>query len=170
MEELRDKIYYWSMELMKEGKRSQSIILLLATWNFAYFRYHMKEFKLSDFETLLDDCDFDYFCDKKFDTTDLNEEKTKKKIMKIYEALSQFTGISYVGASKVMHLMRPDFFMMWDTKIKNHYNVGDDPSSYHTFMVKMQEMFNQGKFEDLEKGVTVPRAIDIYNIENYSDI
>ena len=156
------------MELMSEGKRSQSIILLLATWNFAHFRYHMKKFKLSDFETLLDDCDFDYFCGRKFDTTDLNEEKIKTKIMKIYQDVSEFTGIGYVGASKVMHLMCPDFFMMWDAKIKEHYDVGDDSTSYHKFMAKMQEMFNQGKFEDLEKSVTVPRAIDLYNMKNYS--
>ena len=33
MEEVRDKVYEWTLELIKEGKPLQGLILMLSTWN-----------------------------------------------------------------------------------------------------------------------------------------
>ena len=74
MEEVRNKVYNWSLELLKEGKELQGIILMLSTWNFAYFRYHIKTFDLTNFERILRECDFEYFRDKRFEDTDFNDE------------------------------------------------------------------------------------------------
>jgi len=170
MEEVRNKVYNWSLELLKEGKELQGIILMLSTWNFAYFRYHIKTFDLTNFERILRECDFEYFRDKRFEDTDFNDEIIKSKIMQIYQKLSEIIGIRYVGATKIMHLKCPKFFMMWDNKIIYHYKTGTSPEDYLNFMKKTQELYKKGEFGNLDKEITIPRAIDIYNMDNYSEL
>lgn len=169
MGNIRDRVYYWSLELVEEGKILQGIFLMLATWNFAYFRYHMIEFNLKKFEKILKECDFDYFENIKFEDANLNNNEIARKIKKIYKSLSDFEGIKYVGATKIMHLMCPDFFVMWDTKIRKEYECSTSPDGYLKFMKTMQSMYKEGKFDKLEKGVSIPRAIDVFNINFTSE-
>lgn len=168
-EELRDKVYYWALELVSEGKKLQGVFLLLATWNFAYFRYHTRSFGLRKFEKFLNSCDFDYFKDKKFEKVDLEDNEIKGRIVKIYKELSEFQGVKYVGATKVMHIISPHFFVMWDTKVRKHFGFGTSPIEYFNFLKKMQQDYRNGKFKNVEKSVSIPRAIDLYNITHYSD-
>ncbi len=167
MEEVRDKVYDWCLELVNGGKILQGIFLMLATWNFAYFRYHMKEFQLKDFEKTLNECNFYYFKSLKFEEADLDDEEIKQNMIKIYEDLSDFKGIRFVGATKIRHLMCPHFFVMWDTAIRKHYKCGTSPKEYHKFMKEMQRKYKEREFEELEKGVVIPRAIDLYNITHF---
>jgi len=167
MEEVRDKVYDWSLELVNEGKILQGIFLMLATWNFAYFRYHMKDFKLKKFERTLENCSFNYFKKLKFEKVDFNEKQIQDKTMKIYRDLSNFKGIRYVGATKIMHLMCPEFFVMWDKSIREHYKFKTSPEGYIDFLEKMQRMYLSNEFKKLDKTVTIPRAIDLYNITHY---
>jgi hypothetical protein len=165
-EDLRDEIYWWSLELVEKGFRVQGIFLLLATWNFAYFRYHMTEFDLYSFKAVLDSCDFDFFINKSFESIDLSDQAISEKIKSIYKKLSDFDGIRYVGASKVMHLLNAHLFVMWDKKIIDHYRAKTTPDGYLDFMRKMQKMYRDAEFKNLRTdGVTIPRAIDICNIE-----
>ncbi len=51
--------------------------------------------------------------------------------------------LNYVGsvsASKLMHLLIPKLFVMWDESIKGKYGVGGKPEDYFSFMEKMQEL------------------------------
>lgn len=121
MDDLRDEIYQWSLNLIENGFKLEGIFLLLSTWNFAYFRYHMIGFKLKDFNKTLERCEFGFFNDKKFESANLSDEKIVKRIKEIYSLLSEFEGIKYVGATKIMHLMNPNFFVMWDKGIINYY-------------------------------------------------
>lgn len=168
MEEVRDKVYDWTLELVKEGKILQGLILMLSTWNFATFRYHMKKFRLNKFEKTLKECNFDYFKDKKFEDMNFDNEEVKKNILEIYEALSSFNGVKYVGATKVMHFLCPEVFVMWDSYVIKYYKCGVSGEDYIAYLKKMQEMYKKGEFKKLEKGVTIARAIDIYNIQNFS--
>jgi len=168
MEELRDKIYTWSLNLIKEGKELEGIFLLIATWNFAYFRYHMKDFPLTEFERALKECDFNYFKDKDFSNENLDNAETKNKIIEIYQKLSDFKGIKWVGATKIMHLKCPNFFIMWDGKIIKHYKAKTSPEGYFNFMKLIQNLYKKGSFKDLDKNMTIPRAIDFYNMINFS--
>lgn len=174
-DQVRDEVYYWSLELVKEGKVLQGIFLILATWNFAYFRYHMRDFDLYRFKKVLENLNFNYFKHKKFEKTDLNNKQMSAYIMNIYKTLSEFKGIRYVGATKIMHLMCPDFFVMWDTKIREHYRrkterkINTKPEGYFEFMMLMKEEYDKGKFNKFvakNKNLTVPRAIDLWNIKN----
>ena len=170
MEELRDKIYTWSLNLIKEEYELEGIFLLIATWNFAYFRYHMKDFPLNEFEKALKECDFDYFKDKSFADENLDYTETKNKIIEIYQKLSNFKGIRWVGATKIMHLKCPNFFIMWDGKIIKHYKSKTSPEGYFNFMKLVQNLYKNGSFKDLGKNMTLPRAIDFFNMNHFSVI
>ncbi|MEK6898022.1 MAG: hypothetical protein AABX28_01545 [Nanoarchaeota archaeon] len=167
-EELRDKIYGWSLDLVNEGKELEGIFLLLATWNFAYFRYHMKEFPLSEFEKSLKECNFDYFKDKIFSEINLEDTEVKNKIIEIYGKLSNFKGIRWVGATKIMHLKSPNFFIMWDRNIIKHYQAKTFPEGYFNFMKLMQNLYKSGFFGNLGNNITIPRAIDLFNMDKFS--
>jgi len=164
MDELRDEIYGWSLNLVKNGFRLEAIFLFLSTWNIAAFRYAMRRFRIEEFKRALESCDFEFFRSRKFESTDLMDTEVVKKTEEIYEALSRFDGVKHVGASKVMHLLNPEFFMMWDSKVINHYEAKRTPEGYVDFMRLMQKMWKEGKFPKPRKGETVTRAIDVYNI------
>ena len=174
MEDLREEIYWWSLNLIEKGFKLEGIFLLLSTWNFAYFRYHLIDFKIEAFKKLLDDCDFEFFKeDMRFETVDLSNNEITDKIKLIYSSLSQFEGIKYVGATKIMHLLRPNFFVMWDTKIIKNYQketlrgyINTSPSGYVNFMKEMQKRYRNKEFLNLAEGVSIPRAIDLYNWEH----
>lgn len=115
---------------------------------------------------MLNSCDFGFFKNKKFERLDLADKKTRKKIRKIYRSLSKFKGIRYVGATKIMHLLQPKVFVMWDRKIIQKYKAKTTSKGYLDFMIEMQRKYKAGEFGRLKtKNVTIPRAIDIYNLE-----
>jgi len=65
-----------------------------------------------------------------------------------------------------MHLLRPDLFMLWDGGIIRHYKAKRSAQGYLDFTAKMQKMYQNGEFKRLKtEGVTIPRAIDLYNME-----
>ncbi len=168
---LRNEIYKWSRNLIKRGLTFEGIFLLLATWNFAYFRYQMIDFDLETFKKTIANCDFAYFEGKSLEAIDLEDEPTVQKIKAIYSALSDLKGIRYVGATKVMHLFSPSLFMMWDTKIIEDYQrsypeVNTTPQGYLNFMRVIQKKYRQGDFHNLNiDEFGVPFAIDSYNYD-----
>lgn len=183
MEELRNIVYYWTLELIKKGDILKGIILMLSTWNIAGFRYVIKNFPLEEFKKALEKSNFDFFENMKFE--DAFDKETENEIMRIYTTLSDIEGIKYVGASKILHFMCPNFFVMWDNKIlddykeeererlnvkklpKNHLNTS--PEGYLNFMNLMQEKYKNNEFKNLDLKDGIPRAIDIYNYKKYSE-
>jgi len=128
----------------------------------------MKEFPLNEFERSLKECDFDYFKNKDFSNENLDSIETREKIIDIYTKLSKFKGIRWVGATKIMHLKCPNFFMMWDGKIIKHYKAKTSPEGYFNFMKQIQNLYKEGSFKNLDKNITIPKAIDLYNMINFS--
>lgn len=167
MDELRDEVYWWCLNLLEKGFKWESIFLILSTWNFAYFRYHMRDFKLKEFQKTFNNLDFSFFKDKRFETVDLSDREIVEKIKKIYSSLSQFEGVKYVGATKIMHLMNPILFVMWDKKIIEHYKAETTPEGYVDFMKLMQNIWKEGKFPRPQGEETIPRTIDSYNWTKY---
>ncbi|MEK6873049.1 MAG: hypothetical protein AABW90_03485 [Nanoarchaeota archaeon] len=143
MEPVRNKVYGWTLELIKEGKILQELILMLSTWNFAYFRFYIKDFDLKSFEKAIKECGIDYFKDKRFEEIDFGDKKIKERIIKIYKILSSFNGVRFVGATKVMHFLYSDVFVMWDSKIIKQYKAKTFSEGYIDFAEKMQEMYKK---------------------------
>ena len=105
-------------------------------------------------------------------------DKYKPFITKLYEEFKKITGST--GAAKVLHVLAPDFFVMWDAKIRQMYSIGDSPDDYYRFLVKMRDEIREAvntykqafkinsyeeAREDLESLLRkkITRAIDEYN-------
>ncbi len=177
-DEIREEVYRWALDLYKEGHEYESIILLLSTWNFAYFRFILTSFNLKNFKrdlANLEKEDFVFFNKKSFKDIRLDDKKTVERIMRIYNTISN-SGIKQVGATKVMHLLKPDVFVMWDNGIIKHYSktykndkiigkIDKTAEGYINFMRLMQNLYMDGKFHSLDTKFTIPRAIDLYNLK-----
>ncbi|MGC8680387.1 MAG: hypothetical protein ACP5T6_03780, partial [Candidatus Micrarchaeia archaeon] len=100
--------------------------------------------------------------------------KTIKNIKEIYITLYDF--VKDVGATKIMYLLKPEVFIMWDTKIINHYRtyktvgkINKSPEGYVNFMKLMQKLYKNGEFPQPNKdNESITRAIDRYNWEKYT--
>lgn len=183
MEELREQIYYWTLELIEKRDALKGIILMLSTWNIASFRYYVKDFPLEEFKEALEKSNFNYFKNKQFE--EAFDKETENEMKAIYKILSDVKGIKYVGASKILHFMCPKFFVMWDNAILNGYkkeererltvkklpknHLNTTPIGYLNFMKLMQEKYNNNEFKNLDLKDGIPRAIDIYNYNEYSE-
>jgi hypothetical protein len=120
-EPMRAQLYSRALNLIRAGFRLEAHLLILATWNFARFRYVTRDFDLRGYENTLADLDellrpldsYDFLA------TNLNEHRTR--IVQAFDLLSSIEGIRYTGAAKILHLLHPRFFVMWDRFISGHY-------------------------------------------------
>lgn len=182
-EEKRSSFYEIATNLMNNNFEIEAYFLILATWNFAVFRYAVKDFNVNGFREKIRELDR-YFIplkDEKFRT--INFEDYKDDIREIFATLSSIKGIEFTGASKIIHLKNRSVFVMWDgyikgEKPKKYYNEleivknGDwrlkryrnNPEDYFQFLKDMQERFRHIKFLSNEK--TFAKAIDEFNYVN----
>lgn len=166
--EKRGSYYDMSIDLMNNGFKTEALMLILATWNAALFRYHIKEFDVDGFKHVIgNECEpiFEKLKDQEFQQADFIT--IGKGIEKLYNILSAIKGIKYTGASKIMHMNIPKLFIMWDRYIQQEYGF-DKPSgeNYVEFLKKMQKLLKEINWEDSEKPLT--KAIDEYNYVMYT--
>ena len=165
--EKRGSFYNMARNLLIKGYEIEAYILILATWNFARFRYFVTNFDLKDFkEKIKVDWEpiFNDLKNEKLQLADFN--KIGDKVKELYDSISQFMGIGYTGASKTMHLKNPELFVMWDIRIREEiYKLGKSPEDYLKFHKQIQQKFKNIKWDDKKK--TFAKAIDEYN---YVDI
>lgn len=104
--------------LIEHGFEVEACMLLLATWNFARFRYAVKQFDIEGFRNTLTGLNdhFRQLRDQTIMSIDLSTHGSH--ITAIFEALSTIRGIEFTGAPKLMHLKNPDLFVMWDEYIR----------------------------------------------------
>lgn len=158
---LRDKIYYICLNLMKEGYETEAYLLLLSTWNFARFRFVMNTFSLDKFEKTMKSLEplFKKIKTEKFQTILL--DKYKKDILTMYGKLSGIKGIEKTGAPKIMHLKNLEVFVMWDGFIRNYYGFRKGTAEdYFLFLKDMQAKFSGSK---KLHGRTLARSVDEHN-------
>lgn len=118
---MRAQLYYSALRLIDAGFRIEAHLLILATWNFARFRYVTRTFNLEEYQGTLD------FLTKvlnplagcKLMDSDLKEHRTH--IVEAFNKLACIEGIRFTGAAKILHLMYPLFFVMWDRFISGQY-------------------------------------------------
>lgn len=98
--------------------------------------------------------------------------KYKEQIKDCYKAIRNLIGP--VGASKVLHLINPEFFPMWDENIRKKASeeckkpIEDSEEGYYRFMNCIRELLLNRKMMKLwekwskEIGTSKLRIIDIY--------
>lgn len=136
--EARGDFYPLFLNLMKKGFEIEAFLLMLATWNFASFRYAIKEFDLANFKKTISLIKkrSRKLKGKSFRT--INFSSFRKEIIGIFDPLYQIKGIKSTGIPKLMHLLNPQVFVMWDSYIRRHYGFRrGDAGDYLDFLVKM---------------------------------
>jgi hypothetical protein len=159
LKEPRGGFYDLSTELMKKDCEVQGMLLLLASWNNSYFRFKVNKFNVQEFKDLIFNLDplFKKLETKSFPT---DYKEIEKEITDIYTPLSEFEGVAYTGASKIMHLKNQKLFIPWDDYIRTEYSLSNDSASYVKFHELMKEKF--GHLHGFA-GRTLPKTIDEYN-------
>jgi len=181
--EKRGSFYNMAIGLINNNFEMEAYFLILATWNFARFRYAINNFDINGFKEKIKELNpyFNRLINEDFRT--INFDKYKKDIEKIFATLSSIKGVEFTGASKILHLKNRSVFVMWDRyikgeKTKKYYKElkivknGDwkikkyqnDPENYFQFLKDMQERFKNINFQSNEK--TFAKAIDEFNYVN----
>ena len=169
--------------LLDNGFRVEANLLILATWNFAAFRYVTKTFHIDEFAQLLEKLEPTFASISGIGFKNARFEDLREEIGLIYDHLSQIEGIKYTGASKLMHLKNPKLFVMWDSYIRGEdakcrykelpiVRSGDWPAkkygkqaeSYIEFLSDVQDLFAHLQYDDQNK--TLAKAIDEFNYVN----
>jgi hypothetical protein len=164
-EEGRASFYDVALEIA-DSHPLQASIIILAVWNMNRFRFMASDSEnLVALQEAIEECKLlvDRLKGKDFKT--VNFDEIKDTVMKIYSKLSKVMGVEYTGASKVMHLLNRELFVMWDTDTRKKYGFHmADETDYFNFLKLMQE-----KVKDIEWNMpnkTLAKAIDEYNQVN----
>lgn len=163
MEDARDLLWNRAMVLLQNGYEIEAYILILATWNFAGFRFFLKKFDLNKFQKIINNLNpiFRKINNISFRKANFEDKALQHKIRQIYRSLKEI--VSQTGASKLMALKNHNLFVMWDTEIRKMYKIDNSasPEQYINFLVKMQDEFKGIKWT--ARGKPLAKAIDEYN-------
>ena len=157
----RTSFYDIALEIVDEYPLQASIIIL-ATWNVSRFRFMVSDSKnMVNFTNAMEKCGplFEKIRDNDFQNKNFVE--IKEIIEEIYTTLSAVKGVEYTGASKVMHLINRNLFVMWDGYIRDEYKYGTTGEDYVDFLKQMQDKFKNIVWNLCSK--TLTKAIDEYN-------
>lgn len=83
-------------------------------------------------------------------------------VRQIYSNLSKVEGVKYTGASKVMHLLNRELFVMWDRDTRKEYGYPKaNKDGYLHYLKKMQDKVKNMELTMPNK--TLPKIIDEFN-------
>jgi hypothetical protein len=182
-ESMRGKVYYRVLNLIRNSYILEGHLLLLATWNLARFHYFITRFNLSDYQALLDDLSSHLRPISQADFATVNLDQHRKLISDSFDRLAAIKGIEFTGASKILHLLNPRVFVMWDTAIsgrhipkKDYFNLdvirygfwkpprnpfGRSGAGYWEFLAYCQSQFDGLVSPSSDK--TLAKCIDEFN-------
>jgi len=69
---------------------------------------------------------------------EIDLDQMSDEIKEIFEKISNIKNVGPTSASKILHLLRPQLFMMWDMDIAKTYRVKPSPTGYLEFLKRCQ--------------------------------
>jgi len=130
--EPRDIIYLVARKIILENPNSDYHILsgievLLLTWNAVYLQRQPEKVKRRLESDIMEAYrntrnDFGVLEDKKLETIDLKNPEIVNRIKRIFKTFMSHKSIESTRASKAIHLINPELFMMWDNEISRNYH------------------------------------------------
>lgn len=158
--------YPMFLKLMEKDCEIEAFMFILSTWNFARFRYAMRDFDLETFIKEVKKLAPLFQKIQKEDFKSISFDKYSLEIKQIFNVLANIKGIEKTGASKLMHLKLPGVFVMWDGYIRKAYgyNTGN-ADEYISFLKKMQKMFSKTK---IKSDRTLAKLIDEHNYKKFT--
>jgi len=161
VEPTRSELYDIGLKMIASDFEIEAYLLILATWNFARFRYVLRCFDLDRFRNTIAAVNpiFQRLAPYSFETVDF--DLLADDITGIYSKLKPL--VEQTGASKIMHFKHPKLFVMWDTAIRSYYHISTDCSAqdYFGFLRLMRTTF--GHLHWTAGNLSFARAIDLYN-------
>ena len=164
--EVRWDYYPMFLKLMDKGCEIEAFMFILSTWNFARFRYVMREFDLDAFTDTVKNLNHSFQKIQHEDFKTMDFTKYADDIKHIFKALADIKGIEATGAPKLMHLKLPKVFVMWDRYIRKAYGYNEgDADDYVAFLKDMQRRFaNSMTGSDR----TLAKLIDEHNYKKFT--
>jgi hypothetical protein len=150
--------------------RAEAIAALLRDWNSGYYRTRPGEIDklLTVLDGLLDRFDgaLDGYAERSI--VDLHDNE-REAVGEVFEGFRGELGA--VGASKALGLLAPDFFPMWDTRIRKRYGVhtvlpGQHVDTYWQFIVIAREQIRALDIDTLPP--TPLKRLDEYNYYRFT--
>jgi len=156
--------YDWGSELVRKHPDDPLVLcyavsVFLAHWNSPFYRYFYGYDDVSyiaqivkDLRPLLEDIK-DLIL--RFRSLKLDElpreglEGLRNEIVGLYNRLAGVVG--HTGASKVLHMLAPSFFVMWDGKIREHYGLQERGDDYFRFLVEVARPMICGAVESYSR-------------------
>lgn len=130
--EPRDLAYVIARKTIVENSDSEwhllgGVKILLLIWNAVYYQRLNEEIKKDVENEILialrnTKNDFSSLSKEKLETINLNNRSVFEKIKKIFISFARHKSIGITGASKAIHLINPQLFMMWDNEIRKNYH------------------------------------------------
>lgn len=119
--------------------RALAIFEFLISWNWMYwFSKGKSELKVPILlKELIKKIEFVEELDFNLHLDSVDISISENEIKEVFKMFSLFLGST--GASKALHILFPKFFVMWDTKIREAYNVESTPEGYIRFLGLMQK-------------------------------
>ena len=149
--ELMNKIYDLTIEKLKNSKLNlltiyNTIILFLTTWGQIKIFECILRNKLSTIEIckqllnkLLRYQDiFEKL--KMFTIIDIDLNQFKREIISIFNDLMKIPCISSTSISKILHILHPKLFPIWDDEIRTLLKIEDTGNGYVKYMKIIQEI------------------------------
>lgn len=162
--EVKRSLYPRFLRLMKNGFDIEALILMLSTWNFARFRFALKQFDVDTFEHKIRELDPLFSKIKKKNFRNIDFDSRANDIKHVFNVLSKIKGIEKTGAPKLMHLKAPNVFVMWDSRIRNKYSLKNgDAQDYLDFLKNMQHEFAKTCDVNVYPNRSLPKLIDENN-------
>ncbi len=163
LEPSRSQLYKMGLKMIQSDYKIEAYLLILATWNFARFRYFMRKFDLNNFRNIINNLEpiFERLKDEDFINTEWNV--IAPDITEIYLKLKSIVG--QTGASKIMHFRQPKLFIMWDTTIRARYYISTicTANDYLYFLQLMKSNFGHLRWNSYDRERTFAKAIDECN-------
>jgi hypothetical protein len=186
VETMRGRLYCNALGLISRGFRVEAHMLILATWNFARFRYALRDFNLPAFEHVLSRLRRSLQPLASYDLMSIDLAKHQDTIVSSFDTLAAIKGIEYTGATKVLHLLNSRVFVMWDRFISGQYpkryyeglgivrsgfwpyrKFQSSGRGYLDFLTACQERFRGLRSPDKRK--TLAKCIDEFNFGTISE-
>ena len=156
-EEPRDIAYVVSRDIISKDPSNinfvlASAVIIITTWNTARFQRLPREVKVKLKNDIIDAYmktkeELEKLRGKRLESLNLNDSEIRETIKKIFQEFSSKKSIDSTGASKILHILNPCVFMMWDRGIREAYHklhnkdhkVGDS-ECYLEFLKQSQEI------------------------------
>jgi len=108
-------------------ERTRGLATLLFVWNAGYYSRAGRGFPaaVKSVEALFKNRSFQglFSAAKGFEIVSTDLLPSRKIIVDLYDCTDSHEGIGPTATSKILHLLQPDFFVMWDKKIYTHFHI-----------------------------------------------